>query len=119
MGIEEFSRGKEDFLKVLSYLKKLVEEIGKTEIDWWWFIEQLYEKRDEFRFTHYFCQQTYFMYDFREKKTLPYDPNLINDLILLRSIGVLNRNDDGTYEIDKKTLELLVEDMDEENFKII
>ena len=106
MGIEEFSRGKEDFVKVLYYLRKLAENV--RNIDWWDLIEELYQKRNEFKFNRYFRQQMYSIYDFHKRKALPYDPNLINDLILLRSIGILRRNGDGTYEIDKKYLEMML-----------
>jgi hypothetical protein len=100
MALEEFTYGREDFIKILEYLNKNIEE-GNI-IDLWNLVERLYNEREKIGFRRYF-QRVYSVYDFSRKKDYPYDPYLIWDLLFLETLNILRRNKQG-YEINRDTL---------------
>lgn len=99
MGMEEFTFGREDFLKLLKH----VEEINDEEIDLLDLVERLWEKRNDIKFKRYFSN-VYPLYDHQKKKDYHYDPYLMRDLLFLNHLGVIKKTENNQYRIDKNLI---------------
>jgi len=100
MALGEFTYGREDFIKVLKYLKENMKE--KNIADLWSLIEKLYNERNKIGFRRYF-QMVYTIHDFSRKKDYPYDPYVMWDLLLLETLNILRKNE-NKYEINENML---------------